>query len=82
VPDTSVGCYGYAPSGGVSFLLSDFDSETDRLESRQFEETPAELLPAGGIVEAATDGTALPGAFADHDGGVYFHMLAASVTLE
>jgi hypothetical protein len=36
----------------------------------------------GGVAEGPLDGTSLPDAFADYDGGAYFHMLEGSVTLE
>src|SRR4029079_3917694 len=55
---------------------------TDQLEFHLFEETPNDLSVAGGVAESITDGTSLPDAFADFDGGALFTMLAGSVTLE
>lgn len=81
LPDTQVGQFGFSPSGGVTIHLSDFESGTDQLSFHIFEETPDKLYVAGGIAEATTDGTAMPDAFSDFDGGVYFEMLAGSVTL-
>ena len=81
LPDIQVGQFGFSPSGGVSFHLSDFESGTDQLLFHIFEETPDMHYNAGGIAEATTDGTAEPNAFIDFDGGVFFEMLAGSVTL-
>lgn len=81
LPDTQVGQFGFSPSGGVFIHLADFESEADQLQFHIFEETPDKLYVAGGIAEATTDGTAMPDAFSDFDGGVVFEMLAGSVTL-
>jgi hypothetical protein len=81
LPDIQVGQFGFSPSGGVTFHLSDFESGTDQLLFHIFEETPDMHYNAGGIAEATTDGTAEPNAFIDFDGGVFFEMLAGSVTL-
>jgi hypothetical protein len=81
LPDTQIGQFGFSPSGGVSFHLSEFESGTDQLLFHIFEETPDNPYLAGGIAEATVDGTAMPGAFSDFDGGVFFEMLAGSVTL-
>src|SRR5688572_6223675 len=81
LPDSQVGQFGFSPSGGVTFHLSDFESQTDQLLFHIFEETPDMHYNAGGIAEATTDGTAEPNAFIDFDGGVFFEMLAGSVTL-
>jgi hypothetical protein len=81
LPDTQIGQFGFSPSGGVSFHLSEFESGTDQLLFHIFEETPDNPYVAGGIAEAAVDGTAMPDAFSDFDGGVFFEMLAGSVTL-
>ena len=82
LPESSVGYFGYAPSGGFQFHLSDFEAGTDRLLFHLFEDSPNELSVAGGMAEAAVDGTGLPDAFADFDGGAVFTMLEGSVTLE
>jgi hypothetical protein len=82
LPESSVGYHGYAPSGGFWFELTDFDPQSVRLEFFMFEETPDNLSVASAVAEAPTDGTAMADAFADYDGGAYFHMLAGSVTLE
>ena len=82
LPESSVGYHGYAPSGGFSFQLTGFDPQTVQLQFFMFEETPDNLSVAGGVAEAPTDGTALADAFADYDGGAYFHMLEGSVTLD
>jgi hypothetical protein len=81
LPDIQVGQFGFSPSGGVTFHLSDFEWGTDQLLFHIFEETPDMHYNAGGIAEASTDGTAEPNAFIDFDGGVFFEMLAGSVTL-
>jgi hypothetical protein len=82
LPDSTVGYYGYAPSGGVWFHLSDYDPESDRLEFHIFEETPDVPSNAGGVAENAVDGTGEANAFVDRDGGAVFTMLEGSVTLE
>ena len=78
LPESSVGYFGYAPSGGLWFHVSDFEAGVDQLSFYIFEDSPEHLSVAGGVTEAVQDGTAFP----DANGGVVFTMLAGSVTLE